>query len=734
MVESWFIPLESGDGPKRLYRLLPPRIRRLKNSSYRWSEGRTAFKISLIATLDASVRTLPVETVCTTIPAILASLANVHCPEEARDTLKDIIIHLQSQVISNLKLAWQEDTHVDFLPLQDVSDASQDRAIMCLIQLQQRLLLAEPIQELQYNSLRPSPSQGFIEPLDSRQPSWKSTAQSIPSSSRSTRHAAIYQDSREPNGGPQKAWAHLPQATPLPSRDGRYAHSHHNFTEKTIHRQASWASTIQPEPLFHSSRHISPPQVPVKSPHNRQAQWSAALPIRSPPVSPPAPRFTAESDTSDSSRVLEIPSKNPARGITLRNPGRESEALEKKPSRIGNILKRQPKVGSGASPRIIDPSAPSPEFIQPLTPPKDRLYDGSLNHLGLGLHTSAEQPGFSRVNSVSTGSTSHSSNEPDQLYGNPWSNTESSSSPRRHPSHSETVQSPTSLYSSLEPDTVPDHGNAQVTNRARPPLPYELSLRHQNSQSSINSWRPSISSGSGSTFQGPPPSLVPTRSDTRSTHNAQNTQSTQSSFHAAMSNTPTGRQGQLPVEDNLAGFCKGMLRIRTNYQSSFFPPTHSLLALIFFSYHPGAWRLQIGEKKKAIEERAKPGSMYVSLSYWKCTKCHFEGRMTKDAQGKSSVDSRIFGSNGVLYRWEFLFKSHVSLKESLTNPLDSTFACLFCCHEGRGNLMFGGVQNFLAHLQEHRSRLPTGAVLYRLKCVIGTPGVGEDFDIALLPV
>ena len=87
--------------------------------------------------------------------------------EEALNTLKDIIIHLQSQVIGNLKVAWQhDDSNIDFIPLQDVSDDSQSRTILCLMQLHQRLLVAAPITEM-----RPSPPlppqnvfHGFIEP------------------------------------------------------------------------------------------------------------------------------------------------------------------------------------------------------------------------------------------------------------------------------------------------------------------------------------------------------------------------------------------------------------------------------------------------------------------------------------------------------------------------------------------------------------------------------------------
>jgi hypothetical protein len=125
--------------------------------------------------------------------------------------------------------------------------------------------------------------------------------------------------------------------------------------------------------------------------------------------------------------------------------------------------------------------------------------------------------------------------------------------------------------------------------------------------------------------------------------------------------------------------------------------------------------------------------MYSTASFWKCKSCHFEGHMTEDAQGRKSIDTRVRSAYGVLYRWEFLFKSHVQLKDALSKPTDATFACIFCCAEGTGTPIFGGVRNFLSHLQEHRARPPiTGEVLYRVGCVIGrTPSPDEAFDIAL---
>ena len=103
----------------------------------------------------------------------------------------------------------------------------------------------------------------------------------------------------------------------------------------------------------------------------------------------------------------------------------------------------------------------------------------------------------------------------------------------------------------------------------------------------------------------------------------------------------------------------------------------------------------------------------------------------RDAKGHKSIDKRVYGANGILYRWEFLFKSHVQLKDALPT-MDSTFGCIFCCVEGKGTPIFGGVTNFLAHMQEHRDWPPKGEVLYRIGCILGrTPSHEEDFDIAL---
>lgn len=146
----------------------------------------------------------------------------------------------------------------------------------------------------------------------------------------------------------------------------------------------------------------------------------------------------------------------------------------------------------------------------------------------------------------------------------------------------------------------------------------------------------------------------------------------------------------------------------------------------------GAWRLQIGDKKKAMDERQRPGSMYNALKYWQCSRCKFEGRLVQIDKKTAGYDRQVMIADGIQVRWEFLFKSHVECRDQNPNPLKSTFGCIFCCAEGRGTPTFGGAQSFMNHLQEHRVRRPVGEVLYRMNARVGEKvPASEDFDINL---
>jgi hypothetical protein len=169
---------------------------------------------------------------------------------------------------------------------------------------------------------------------------------------------------------------------------------------------------------------------------------------------------------------------------------------------------------------------------------------------------------------------------------------------------------------------------------------------------------------------------------------------------------PGNVKGCLPSEKNkFAGFCKG------------------------------AWRGQIGDTKKAYEDRMRPAAIGTNkvLNYYKCKKCNFEGRAMRNPSGKGiQPDNKVYGSNGILYRWEFLFKSHIEGKGAQSSPLDAQYGCMFCCASGRGTPIFSGVASLMSHLQEHRDVLPRGEIIYRMNAVVGrSPDPDEDFDVAL---
>lgn len=153
----------------------------------------------------------------------------------------------------------------------------------------------------------------------------------------------------------------------------------------------------------------------------------------------------------------------------------------------------------------------------------------------------------------------------------------------------------------------------------------------------------------------------------------------------------------------------------------------------FQGFCKGAWRAQIGDMKKAMDERQRPGGMYNAARFWQCTKCKFEGRLIMLDKKTKSVDRRVLTAEGLQFRWDFLFKSHIETKDATSDFLRANFGCMFCTAEGKGTPTFGGAQMLMAHLQAHRARLPTGEVLYRMNALTGPRAAfDEDFDINII--
>jgi len=155
----------------------------------------------------------------------------------------------------------------------------------------------------------------------------------------------------------------------------------------------------------------------------------------------------------------------------------------------------------------------------------------------------------------------------------------------------------------------------------------------------------------------------------------------------------------------------------------------------FAGFCKGAWRQQIGDRKRAMEERVRPGGMYNAAKFWQCKQCKFEGRLVPLDNKKNGYDTRVFKLvQGIQFRWEFMFKSHIRLNEPVNgDPTKATFGCIFCCSEAGGTPQFEGIANFMQHLVVHRDPLPGGEVLYRMNCLIGRQATMEDdFDINII--
>jgi hypothetical protein len=208
----------------------------------------------------------------------------------------------------------------------------------------------------------------------------------------------------------------------------------------------------------------------------------------------------------------------------------------------------------------------------------------------------------------------------------------------------------------------------------------------------------------------------------------------------------------LPTDKHLHGFCKG------------------------------AVRLQAGLDRKAfgVQNRAH-GSSGIS-SYWCCEKCNFEGPLynivntSDEKKRKKEKPERIFDpkirvsqSGMIRYRWAFLARCHVPVKDIVPQNTEAgkdgsfgSFGCIFCCAEGkaRGWLdqsdnssmsvrsghsakksdgssgsyatpVFGEVNAFMAHLERMHSKKdgrPNAEMLGRMKVILEKVANAEDLE------
>ena len=388
-----------------------------------------------------------------------------------------------------------------------------------------------------------------------------------------------------------------------------------------------------------------------------------------------------------------------------------TESQKKVSSRFG-FLKR-PGISTEFQQQLEIADGPvslKPEY-QVFKDPKNRIQDGSLfRDIELETLPTEDTPvPDSIVSPVST--RSNLNIEPDNIEYNPWSRSEE---PNLIHTHRASQSSDGSGRQLSLPSPLSNHRASEASSVYS--QPYE--------PSPVSSHRSSQNTNTSRSF-GPTPSSQVCNTISQAFDPSTNTQTSTSTISSTSNRTPPSFH---PHSRRASTIIPEITIKRTSSAKAFLPGEENDYA----GFCKGAWRLQIGDKKKALQERSRPGSMYNMNNFWKCTKCNFEGRMTKDAKGKKVYDRRIFTINGIYYRWEFLFKSHVHMKDTVRDPHASTFGCIFCCGEGRVTPIFGGIQSFMAHLQEHRLRPPNGEVMYRINCSFEEqPNPAEDFDIGL---
>ncbi|KAF1983702.1 hypothetical protein K402DRAFT_161117 [Aulographum hederae CBS 113979] len=162
---------------------------------------------------------------------------------------------------------------------------------------------------------------------------------------------------------------------------------------------------------------------------------------------------------------------------------------------------------------------------------------------------------------------------------------------------------------------------------------------------------------------------------------------------------------------------------------------------------------------KGLSLQTRPEGLYNSVRVWHCRHCGFSGPVFGDGKKTPfATDPTVYtAQNGVRYKWDFLAKSHVRRKAGVADAVVSAgavvmvqqrqgtgtakqrdddagvnFGCIFCCAEGRGTGVYGGVATLMEHLLREHGGGMSGEVERSARCVFGRrPERGEVWDVAI---
>jgi hypothetical protein len=706
---------------------------------------------------------------------------------------------------------WQSNAPVDYLSLQDVSDDSQDRAIMCLMQLHQRMLVAGPMELISGLPSRPinppaGKPQGFIDDVHAARPTARRQIKqnfgyhvevSAPPLTekrpllKSRFMPAFHkrqQEEREARGRDMhkyRAGHRVPHEEPY----NRFYDSRRGEHYYEQHKERRYQDSISSNGTYQDSRYEHDLPTTLHLPHRPEAyadsptvphsqmrhRHSVVSSVSSQGAQPDHPEFNpwAEGDAISPLSVIanEIAASNPYRNQLV--PDALDPRRHKSESR--STSSSQATSATLSVPLEATDKDDNDSYEQPVS------QHGSIpwaNDDEESCHSQESgAPYFNYYNSPSPNDLTRYNNIAASHMESP-ENTEQwvhkhLEQTRLPPNPSYAWMPPRPPYQVTEGAFQPAT-QAGFPSRPPPPMEHERPFGHTPSPRSPQTTR------SMPLHEGPPQSAPPDRpipvptpriparnpSRPRGISNVSQSASNKNSSVTSTSPQTPSTAPQSPEAQAVHIATQALKQVplaRHNTNTSSFshvdsvtsgvtahsqPPVHVLPPSAtgnvklnlpsednkFAGFCKGAWRAQIGDSKKTWEERSRPAGMYSKMNtYIKCQKCHFEGRAIKEpGMKKASIDRKIYGSNGIFYRWEYLFKSHIHVDKTNTSTLNSHFGCMFCVAAGKGTPVFAGVSALLAHVQEHRIVQPEGEIVYRMHAIVGrVPATGEDFDIAL---
>ena len=662
------------------------------------SVERILYAPNSIAISGGLARFLPTVTVrITSTPSLLYKYSTDWIAEVARDALKDIIIHLQQQVITNLKTHWEQDTFVDFAALQDVSGSSQGRAMLILMQLQQRIVMSAPIQ----NSA-PPPSK-VPAAHDQR------SLPALPALPQANHEACM--DLNPASGPIQENEGHFAFTAPPSRQNAQPLTPPHSPEPQSVTQAQEPTAQMAPAQIpstkcyllaSYSPAASAPESLGVNLPKNGGRANAHQFSHSDPHETHRLPPLAFDSMSSNSHTLDQAPSSQYSSTQPSQAPMRQDPIPE---TRLSQSAAPHAKASQDFAPQQPVNFRYETPHSTSLPVPAGR--DGSQDFSNRDFQYQRKDSGPIQYRPIAT------TTEKTGLFGIRKKKIERVPEPLENP-----------LVDQYAAAAIRDkrRGNTaaasiQACRSTSPSSQDGCDLSYDPRQ--LNDEPAPLLNCPGQNHNAPPalaerlrPNLTSLRrTPTQQSHHSSNSNhSDLSNIHVEVlssnrSINSINPKDLLPNELNqYAGFCKG------------------------------AWRQQIGDRKKATEDRVRPGGMYHASKYLQCKSCKFEGRYVPDNKRQGYFDSRVLKIvEGIQFRWEFLFKSHVMAKNEGADALKGSFGCMFCCAEGRGTPTFQGVTEFMGHLVEHRSRLPTGEVLYRMNCLVGrTSGPDEDFDINIV--